>query len=138
LPKSARLPRALPKALLAGFDTRDRIPPYLAENLLPEAGPPGSRGRTVAACAAPVHRVRLMGLKAPEQRRQALAPMLKAAVEGYRQVLGFRPDVAGLPCLTARGDHRRGQIRMPARQLGLALSEKVVFCRWEWGSRGKD
>jgi uncharacterized damage-inducible protein DinB len=57
----------LPEALLAAFDTNDRINQYLIENLPAEAWraePPEGKGRTIAAIVAHIHNVRVMWLKA--------------------------------------------------------------------------
>ena len=60
-------PFVLTDALLAAFDTNERINQYLIENLPAEAWraePPGGKGRDIASIVAHIHNVRLMWLKA--------------------------------------------------------------------------
>jgi uncharacterized damage-inducible protein DinB len=155
---------SLSQALLAAFDTNDRINQYLLENLPAEAWraePPSGKGRDIAAVVAHMHNVRVMWLKAAakgstipeqldrskvttaqaakalEQSREALAAVLKAALESDGRVKGFRPDVAGFfGYLIAHDAHHRGQICMLARQVGHPLPQKAMFGMWEWGTRG--
>lgn len=163
MPKAS--PFSLPQALLNSFETNERINQYMLENL-PEdawnAEPPGGKGRTIAAIATHMHNVRVMWLKAsakgseiPEQldratvtpkqaskalaqSHDALAAVLKAALDTDGRVKGFKPDVAGfVGYLIAHDAHHRGQIAMLARQCGHALSQKAMFGMWEWGSRSK-
>jgi uncharacterized damage-inducible protein DinB len=152
-------------ALLAAFETNERINQYLLENLSQEAwnaDPPAKKGRDVAAIVAHMHNVRVMWLKAsakgskiPDQldracvtRTQAanafgqshiaLAAIIDAALRSDGRIKGFRPDVIGFfGYLVAHDAHHRGQICMLARQVGHPLPQKVVFGMWEWGSRGK-
>jgi uncharacterized damage-inducible protein DinB len=164
------VPKSVPEfslslALLAAFDTNDRINQYLLENLPAEAWraePPSGKGRDIAAVVAHMHNVRVMWLKAaakgseiPEQldrskvtpaqaakaldrSRKALAAVLKAALASDGRVKGFRPDVAGFfGYLIAHDAHHRGQICMLARQVGHTLPQKAMFGMWEWGTRGK-
>lgn len=160
-------PFALGDALLASFDTNDRITRYLIDGLDDaawRAEPPDGKGRDIASIVAHVHNVRVMwlkaaagkesGLPAPLDRhtvtrddaraaldasRAALRGVLAAALAGDGRVKGFRPDVAGfLGYLVAHDAHHRGQITMLARQLGMPVSQKIMFGMWEWGSRGKE
>ena len=152
-------------ALLAAFDTNDKINQYLLENLPVEAWraePPEGKGRNIASIAAHMHNVRVMWLKAAakeskipdqldrlkvtapqaakglEQSRAALAAVLKSALEGDGRIKGFKPDVAGFfGYLIAHDAHHRGQICMLARQVGHPLPQKAMFGMWEWGTRGK-
>jgi uncharacterized damage-inducible protein DinB len=156
---------SLSQALLAAFDTNERINQYLLENLPAEAWraePPSGKGRDIAAAVAHMHNVRVMWLKAaakgsniPEQidrskvtpaqaakaldqSQEALAAVLKAALGSDGRVKGFRPDVAGFfGYLIAHDAHHRGQICMLARQVGHPLPQKAMFGMWEWGTRGK-
>jgi len=165
MPKSDLKPFSLPEALLAAFDTNERINQYLLENLPSEAWraePPNNKGREIAAIVAHMHNVRVMWLKAAakgseipeqldrlkvtvpqaskglEQSRRALSAVLKTALENNGQVKGFKPDVAGfVGYLIAHDSHHRGQICMLARQAGHPLPQKAMFGMWEWGSRGK-
>ncbi len=151
----------LPDALLAAFDTNDRINHYLLDNLPPEAWraePPNGKGRDVAAIVAHMHNVRAMWLKAvkgkiPEQLdRHTVAPaqaakaldqsrvelreVLATALTGDGRIKGFRPDVAGfIGYLIAHDAHHRGQITMLARQVGHPIPQKATFGMWEWGVR---
>ncbi|MGA9354612.1 MAG: DinB family protein [Terriglobales bacterium] len=62
-------PVVLADALLAAFDTNDRINQYLIENLPAEAWraePPNGKGRDIASIVAHMHNVRVMWLKAAE------------------------------------------------------------------------
>jgi uncharacterized damage-inducible protein DinB len=165
MPKAAPAAFSLPQALLAAFDTNDRINLYMIENLPAEAWrtePPGGKGRTIAAIVAHMHNVRVMWLKAaakgskiPEQldrirvtpaqamkalehSRAALSAVLKSALESDGRVKGFRPDAAGFfGYLIAHDAHHRGQISMLAREVGHPLPQKAMFGMWEWGTRGK-
>jgi len=165
MPKPVSTPFSLPQALLAAFDTNDRINQYLLEKLPAaawRAEPPDGKGRTIAAMVAHLHNVRVMWLKAsakesriPEQldrhratvtqaakaldeSREALAAVLKTALESDGRIKGFKPDVAGFfGYLIAHDAHHRGQICMLARQLGHPLPQKAMFGMWEWGTRGK-
>jgi len=165
MPRSAPAPFSLPQALLNSFETNERINQYMLENLPGDswnAEPPGGKGRTIAAIVAHMHNVRVMWLKAsakgskiPEQldrasvtpsqaskamtqSHDALAAVLKSALDSDGRVKGFRPDVAGfVGYLIAHDAHHRGQIAMLARQVGHPLSQKAMFGMWEWGSRSK-
>lgn len=154
-------PFKLSDALLAAFDTNDRINQYLLENLPVlgwRANPPGGSGRTLAAIVAHMHNVRVMWLKAakgriPEQlertsvtpaqakkalveSRTALREVIEAALNTDGRIKSFRPDVAGfVGYLIAHDAHHRGQITMLARQLGHPISQKTMFGMWEWGVR---
>jgi uncharacterized damage-inducible protein DinB len=161
MPTKSAAPVVLADALLAAFDTNDRINHYLIENLPAEAWraePPQNKGRQVAAIAAHMHNVRVMWLKmaggkVPEQldrhtvtpaqamkafglSRAALRDVLQAALSSNGRVKGFRPDVAGFfGYLIAHDAHHRGQITMLARQAGHPISQKAMFGMWEWGVR---
>ena len=165
MPKSAPVPFSLPSALLLAFDTNDRINQYLLENLPTaawNAEPLDGKGRTIAAIVAHMHNVRVMWLKAAakgsripdqldrhtvtvaqakkasDQSREALAAVLKTALECDGRIKGFKPDVAGFfGYLIAHDAHHRGQICMLARQVGQPLPQKAMFGMWEWGTRGK-
>lgn len=161
MPAKAAKPFVLPEALLAAFDTNDRINHYLIENLPAEAWraePPANKGRDIASIVAHMHNVRGMWLKAsggkiPEQldrhkvtvaqarkslaeSHAALREVLENALGSDGRVKGFRPDVAGfIGYLVAHEAHHRGQITMLARQAGHPISQKAMFGMWEWGSR---
>jgi uncharacterized damage-inducible protein DinB len=161
MPKKTSAVFVLPEALLAAFDTNERINHYLIDNL-PEAAwranPPNGKGRDVASIVAHMHNVRVMWLKAvkgkipeqldrntvtPSQARQALdqsraalKEVLKASMESDGRIKGFRPDVAGFfGYLIAHDAHHRGQITMLARQVGHPIPQKAMFGMWEWGVR---
>jgi uncharacterized damage-inducible protein DinB len=165
-PGDATTPYAarLPGALLAAFDTNNRINHDLIESLPAEAWntkAPDGKGRTIAAIVAHMHNVRVMWLKAakaatlPEQlnratvtpaqalrglesSRAALSGLIEAALQSDGRVRNFRPDAAGfVGYLIAHDAHHRGQITMLARQIGYPLPQKAMFGMWEWGSRGK-
>jgi uncharacterized damage-inducible protein DinB len=163
--KAAPADFSLPQALLASFDTNNRINQYMIENLPSEAWraePPEGKGRNIAAIVAHLHNVRVMWLKAAakgskipdqldrtnvtpaqatkalDQSSAALSAVLKSALESDGRVKGFRPDVAGFfGYLIAHDAHHRGQICMLARQVGHPLPQKAMFGMWEWGTRGK-
>ena len=161
MPVKSAAPIVLADALLAAFDTNDRINHYLIENLPGEAWraePPQNKGRVIAAIVAHMHNVRVMWLKAaggkvPEQldrhtvtpaqarkaleaSRAALREVLQAALSTNGRVKGFRPDVAGFfGYLIAHDAHHRGQIAMLARQVGHPILQKAMFGMWEWGVR---
>jgi len=152
----------VPLALLDAFTTNDRINHYLIGNLPSEAWnakPPDNKGRSIAAIVAHMHNVRVMWLKATkaehipdpldratvtpsqalhalETSRDALAAIMRHALETDGRIKGFRPDVAGFfGYLIAHDAHHRGQITMLARQTGHPLPQKAMFGMWEWGSR---
>ena len=65
--KTAKPPFVLADALLAAFDTNDRVNHYLIENLPAEAWraePRNGKGRDIASIVAHMHNVRVMWLKA--------------------------------------------------------------------------
>ena len=67
MPSKTAKPFVLVDAVLAAFDTNDRINHYLIENLPAEswrAEPPNGKGRDIASIVAHMHNVRLMWLKA--------------------------------------------------------------------------
>jgi uncharacterized damage-inducible protein DinB len=163
MPQKTTAPFVLADALLAAFDTSERINHYLLESL-PEAAwraePPNGKGRDVAAIVAHMHNVRVMWLKATkgkgkvpeqldrdkvtpaqagkalEQSRAALREILQASLAGDGRIKGFRPDVAGFfGYLIAHDAHHRGQIAMLARQVGHPIPQKATFGMWEWGVR---
>jgi uncharacterized damage-inducible protein DinB len=161
MPLKSTAPFVLAEALLAAFDTNDRINQYLLDSLPAEAWraePPGKKGRDVAGVVAHMHNVRVMWLKAtkgkiPEQldrltatpaqakkaldaSRSALREVLQASLDGDGRIKGFRPDIAGFfGYLIAHDAHHRGQITMLARQSGHAIPQKAMFGMWEWGVR---
>ena len=161
MPKKSAAPFVLSEALLAAFDTNDRINQYLLENLPAaawRAGPPGNKGRDIAGVVAHMHNVRVMWLKAAKGKileqldrftvtpaqaqkgldasRSALRDVLRLSLVGDGRVKGFRPDVAGFfGYLIAHDAHHRGQITMLARQAGHPISQKAMFGMWEWGVR---
>ena len=162
MPAKAAKPFDLAEALLASFDTNDRINDYLIENLSVKAWraePPGGKGRDIASIAAHIHNVRGMWLKAAGGKvieqldrhtvtvtqarkglgtsHEALREVLARSLASDGRVKGFRPDVAGfVGYLIAHEAHHRGQITMLARQVGYPISQKAMFGMWEWGSRG--
>jgi uncharacterized damage-inducible protein DinB len=164
VPAKSAAPFVLADALIAAFDTNDRINDYLIENLPAEAWraePPQNKGREIAAIVAHMHNVRVMWLKVaggevPEQldrhrvtpaqarkaleaSREALREVLQGALATDGRVKGFRPDVAGFfGYLISHDAHHRGQITMLARQMGHAISQKAMFGMWEWGVRSSD
>jgi uncharacterized damage-inducible protein DinB len=161
--KKTEAPFVLAEALLAAFDTNDRINQYLLDSLPAEAWraePPGKKGRDVAGVVAHMHNVRVMWLKAtksevevPEQldrftvtpaqakkglesSRASLHEVLRLSLASDGRIKGFRPDVAGFfGYLIAHDAHHRGQITMLARQVGHAIPQKATFGMWEWGVR---
>ena len=150
-------------SLLVAYATNDRINHYLIRNLPAEvwrAGPPGGKGRTIAAIAGHMHNVRLMWLKsagsggalpdklegdaftpddairALEESCQAIQSLLAAALAGDGRIKGFKPDAGSfLAYLFAHDAHHRGQISMLARQLGHPMSQSAMYGMWEWGTR---
>ncbi len=161
MPKKTAAPFVLADALLASFDTNDRINQYLLDNLPAQswrAEPPNKKGRDIAGVVAHMHNVRVMWLKAtkgrvPEQldrftvtpaqakkalenSRAAIHQVLEASLASDGRIKGFRPDVAGFfGYLIAHDAHHRGQITMLARQAGHPIPQKATFGMWEWGTR---
>ena len=81
MPSKTAKPFVVVDALLAAFDTNERINQYLIENLPEEAWraePPAGKGRDVASIVAHMHNVRVMWLKAaggkPSPERDARIP----------------------------------------------------------------
>ena len=81
MPSKTAKPLVLADAMLAAFDTSDRINHYLIENLPAEswrAEPPNGKGRDIASIVAHMHNVRVMWLKAaggkPSPERDATIP----------------------------------------------------------------
>lgn len=67
MPSKTVKPFVLSEALLAAFDTNERINQYLIDNLPGEAWraePPAGKGRDIASIVAHMHNVRVMWLKA--------------------------------------------------------------------------
>ncbi len=161
MPTKAAKPFVLADAVLAAFDTNDRINQYLIENLPEEAWraePPAGKGRDIASIVAHMHNVRGMWLKAaggnvPDkldkskvtsaqakkalaESRAAIHDLLRASLAADGRIKGFRPDAAGfVGYLIAHDAHHRGQITMIARQAGHPISQKAMFGMWEWGAR---
>jgi len=161
MPKKSAAPFLLADALLAAFDTNDRINHYLLDSLPAEAWraePPAKKGRDIAAVVAHMHNVRVMWLKATkgkipdqldrytvtpqqakkalESSRAALREVLQSSLNNHGRIKGFRPDVAGFfGYLVAHDAHHRGQITMLARQAGHPIPQKAMFGMWEWGVR---
>jgi uncharacterized damage-inducible protein DinB len=155
-------PFDVPDALVRAWEINDRINAYLIDGLDERAwraDPPDGKGRTIAAIAAHMHNVRVMWLKmvkaadvpaqvertkvtrkqavaALEESTNALARVLRDALEAGGRVRGFKPDVAAFfGYLIAHDAHHRGQIAMLARQVGFPISQQVTFGMWEWGKR---
>jgi len=81
MPSKTAKPFVLADAVLAAFDTNDRVNHYLLENLPAEAWraePPNGKGRDIASIVAHMHNVRVMWLKAaggtPSAERNATIP----------------------------------------------------------------
>jgi len=166
MPKPS-VPFDLKRSLLESYAVNERINQYLLEHL-PDAawnaGPPGGKGRTIAAIAAHMHNVRHMWLVAaakgkplPEKldratvtKKEAIQALAESAKCCSRllsesldhpegKVKGFRPDVVGMfAYLISHDAHHRGQIAALARELGHPLSKQATFGMWEWGARWKE
>ena len=161
MPAKTVKPFVVAEALVAAFDTNDRINQYMLDHLPAEswrAEPPGGKGRDIASVVAHMHNVRGMWLKAaggrvpekldkdkltPAQAKKGLAAscaaiceLLEAALALDGRIKGFRPDAAGFVAyLVAHDAHHRGQIAMLARQVGHPRPQKAMFGMWEWGVR---
>ena len=161
MPKKNSVPFVASDALLAAFNTNDRINQYLIENLPGEAWRAETldgKGRDIASIVAHMHNVRLMWLKAAggkvpaklekekvtpeqaakalEQSRAAVYELLQNSLKSDGRIKGFRPDAAGfVGYLIAHDAHHRGQITMLARQAGHPISQNAMFGMWEWGVR---
>jgi uncharacterized damage-inducible protein DinB len=159
-------PIALDKALVDAFAVNERMNQFLLENLDEEAwraGPPGGKGRTIAAIVAHVHNVRLLWLAVsakgseipekldrstvtPAQARRALARsgkamrrLFEASLSGGGRVKDFPPGVVAFFAYAISHDaHHRGQICQLARQAGFPLANEVTYGMWDWSKRQKE
>jgi len=154
------------RSVLNAFLINEEANQLLLKNLLPaawDAAPPTGKGRTIAAIAAHMHNVRLMWLAAAdksaklpakldgekvsaeevaESLTKSAAAIGKLIEKGLADPVGrvpnFKPDVVSfVGYLIAHDAHHRGQISMPARQLGHAVPSKASFGLWEWGTLAK-
>ena len=162
-PKKTAEPFALVDALLAAYETNNRLNEYLIR-AIPDAAwnaePPGGKGRTIAAIFAHMHNVRGMWLKAAAKEAgvpdkldrftctkdevivalaescRAIGDVLRESFAGDGRVKGFKPDAAGfLGYQISHDAHHRGQASMLARQMGHPISQSAMFGMWEWGKR---
>lgn len=145
------------------WQIHDRIHRYLLDAIEPShlADQSGGKGRTVGEQLAHIHNVRLMwlksaapellaGLEKVEKDAAADKPRLASALEASGiaigrllevafqsgRVKGFKPHpVAFLGYLISHESHHRGQIVVSLKLSGHAISQKVSFGLWEWGSR---
>jgi uncharacterized damage-inducible protein DinB len=150
-------------ALVAAWETHERIHEFLLESLDPAAWSalaPIGKGRTIRGVVAHIHNVRLLWLAhhAPElslpakldreqatldEARAALAAsaaaigeLLKKALADQGKLAGFKPDVVGFfTYATAHEAHHRGQICLLARAVGKPLEQAQGYGLWEWRKR---
>ena len=155
-------------ALVASWQTNNRVTTYLLENL-PSAlwaeSVPGAPRRTVRMIAGHIHNCRCTwiktlgrehGIAVPKSvdrhrvTRAQLIPALKRSSRGIIRVLdlgiehggkipGFPANVVRfLAYHVAHEGHHRGQICMLARQLGHRLPAEVTNGLWQWSKRANE
>lgn len=150
--------------LLDTWNIHNRINLYVLDAIAPEAlgGVSASKGRSVGEQFAHIHAVRLMWLKsaAPElleglekiekeqsgdralllnalsRSGEAIAILLRNALETGSNIKGFKPHAVGfLGYLISHESHHRGEIGIILTQSGHPLEKKVAYGMWEWGVR---
>lgn len=120
-----------------------------------------SKGRSVGNQFAHMHNVRLMWLKAADQKlfsgqtkieketkltkKLLSAELAKSAVAisklldtGFKEgrIKGFKPHPSAfLGYLISHESHHRGQIMLALKQSGHSLDPKIQYGLWEWGVR---
>ncbi len=148
-------------SLVETWEINARINLYLLESLSDEQlDSKLEKGRTPRAQFVHIHNVRLMWLKsacptlleeteklendAPieaitrelKQSGQAISTIITDALSGDGRVKGFKPHATGfIGYLISHESHHRGQVEIMLRLAGKAISDKISFGLWEWGSR---
>ena len=149
------------KPLVETWEIHNRINLYLLHAIPDEAlgATLNGKGRSVRDVFSHCHNVRLMWLKsaapdlleglepkadhdkaklrtALEASGQAVATLLRKAVDSGGKVKGFKPHAtAFLGYLISHESHHRGQVGWTLKHSPHPLDQKAAFGLWEWGVR---
>jgi hypothetical protein len=158
--RSTREPVDLSRALLNAWRVNERINQELLNLVAPHiwrAFPGSSKRRNIATSFAHIHNVRCMRVKmshsnvvvperldraeiTPDEARKALAvsadamaQLIRLALEAGGHVPNYRPDVVAMVCgAMVHEAHHRGQISHWCRELGVPISAEQSLMLWEW------
>ncbi len=158
----AAAPMGVAEQVVDAWRIHSRIVLYLLEAIPEESMGDAAvkRGRTVAATFRHLHVVRLMYLKvalpalleglpaldvdealpkavlegALGRSADAIAELLRSAVESRTGIRGFKPHPGGfLGYLISHEAYHMGKIDLILRMKGHALPDKAHYGMWEWG-----
>jgi len=159
-PRTAREPVDLSRALLNAWRVNERINQELLNLVAPHiwrAFPGSSKRRNIATSFAHIHNVRCMRIKmshstvavperldraeiTPDEARKALAgsadamaALIRLALEAGGHVPNYKPDVVAMVCgAMVHEAHHRGQISHWCRELGVPITAEQSLMLWEW------
>ena len=147
--------------LLDSWDINARLNLYLLEAISDDSlAIKLEKGKTVLGNFTHIHSVRLMWLKAGapellegitkfegdvnreslvlelEKSAKAIRTMVEQAVAPEGRIKGFKPHVTGfVGYMISHETFHRTCIEIALRQSGHALTDKVAYGLWEWGTR---
>jgi uncharacterized damage-inducible protein DinB len=155
----------LGQALLNAWRVNERINQELLDLIAPHiwrAFPASSKRRNIATSFAHIHNVRCMRIRmshssvavperldraelSPDEARQALATsadamaaLIRLALEAGGHVPNYQPDVVALVCgAMVHEAHHRGQIAHWCRELGVPINAEQSLVMWEWDKLDK-